>query len=100
MDFVWTQLADVNTYLDRRAQNPEQNAALVAEVAALKTCNEDDPDSLIDLPISREFELILAKTDERVKALYDALPVNAMLLVVTGHGDTACLRRYGSQSLC
>ncbi|BBN16200.1 RNA exonuclease [Marchantia polymorpha subsp. ruderalis] len=93
VDFVWTQLADVNTYLDRRAQNPEQNAALVAEVAALKTCNEDDPDSLIDLPISREFELILAKTDERVKALYDALPVNAMLLVVTGHGDTACLRR-------
>ncbi|KAL2610813.1 hypothetical protein R1flu_022505 [Riccia fluitans] len=97
VDFVWAQFAEVNTYLDRRAQNPEQNAALVAEVAALKTCSEDDLDSLVDLPISREFEAILSKTDERVKALHNALPNNAMLIVLTGHGDTLCVRRLQAE---
>ncbi|KAL3682017.1 hypothetical protein R1sor_000039 [Riccia sorocarpa] len=97
VDFVWAQFAEVITYLDRRAQNPEQNAALVAEVAALKTCSEDDPDSVMDLPISREFEAILSKTDERVKALHNALPKNTMLILLTGHGDTLCVRRLQAE---
>jgi hypothetical protein len=38
-------------------------------------------------------EEVLRRTDESIGRVYDALPQNALLLVVAGHGDTADVRR-------
>lgn len=40
-----------------------------------------------------ELEEVLHRLDGRVRGLYDDLPSNALLIICTGHGDTAIVRR-------
>lgn len=60
---------------------PESPAELLEkerEVAARDACLQDE---------------LLRQLDERIGRIYEALPTNALLLVVAGHGDTADVRR-------
>lgn len=43
--------------------------------------------------VSSELQAILQHMDKRVMNLFTALPTNGLLIISTGHGDTATVRR-------
>ena len=107
VDFVWAQFADLNAYYEDQARATENWATRMAEMAAIMTSNKLDkskcrsedksskPDSAEEacrvLPEGLQTEL--TRLDERFKKVYDALQPNTLLIVATGHGDTASVRR-------
>lgn len=107
VDFVWAQLTDLNTYYEDQARSSEDMAMRMAEMAALATCSKgsksvnffptgsmkQDSESTALPLLPRSLETILAQMDNHVKKIHDALPPNSLLIVVTGHGDTASVRR-------
>lgn len=44
--------------------------------------------------LTSELKGILTRMDARIQSLYSELPTNAMLVICTGHGDTAIVQRY------
>lgn len=97
VNFLWAQFTELNAYLSQRAQNPREYTAYMAEVAALKTCmkgeGENDHGEIVDVPISADLEALLRRLNDRIQTLYEALPSNTMLIVLTGLGDTSTVRR-------
>ncbi|CAM6105826.1 unnamed protein product [Calypogeia fissa] len=95
VNFVWAQFTELNTYLSRRAQSQNEYSAYMAEVAALKTCRKGDGDQgeIVDVPVSADLEAVLKQLNGRIESLHEALPSNTMLMVLTGLGDTASVRR-------
>eukprot|EP01018_Ginkgo_biloba_P018876 Gb_18905 [translate_table: standard] len=96
VNFVWTQFSELNLYLEKQAKNDETLNAQAAEMIALMTCNDKLATSKkknFCRRISPELQAILEHIDKRVKQLYSALPTNGMLIISTGHGDTATVRR-------
>lgn len=61
---------------------------------SLLTCQKNSAKGKdIKLSATTELKEILARMDARVQNLYELLPLNAMLIICTGHGDTAVVRR-------
>lgn len=80
--------------MKKQAEDSENLKKKLAEMMALHTCQKNDSKGKgFKLNKSAELKGILARMDTRVHKLYASLPTNAMMIVCTGHGDTAVVRR-------
>ncbi|OIW12311.1 hypothetical protein TanjilG_06100 [Lupinus angustifolius] len=92
--FIWTQFSELQSYLKKQAEDSEILNKRLAEMMALLTCQKDlTKGKDFKLSASAELKQILAHMDARIHKLYMALPTNAMLIICTGHGDTAVVDR-------
>lgn len=93
--FLWAHLSDLYKYYEDRSLDPDSLAALAAQQTAFMTCGTESKENEILLPpVSEGLKAVLSKMNQRVKRVHDALPTNAMMIIVTGHGDTASTRRF------
>ncbi|OVA10693.1 Exonuclease [Macleaya cordata] len=90
--FIWTQFSEVNSYYKKQADDLEKVNGKVAEMMALLTCQKMSTKG-IRYRVTSEFKGILNRMNARIQSLYDALPNNAMLILCSGHGDTAIVQR-------
>ncbi|KAK1310731.1 Small RNA degrading nuclease 5 [Acorus calamus] len=81
----------LNSYFTKQAQDPDKFNTQVAERVALATCGAKSRKK--GATISSELKDLLIKMDNRILSLYNALPTNCMLIIATGHGDTAIVKR-------
>lgn len=92
--FIWTQFSELHSYLKKQAEDSESLNRRLAEMMALGTCqNNAAKGKGFKLKASDELKEILARMDARIQNLYLSLPKNAMLIICTGHGDTAIVCR-------
>ena len=89
--FIWTQFSELHSYLKKQAEDSEKLNKRLAEMMALRTCQKGKG---FKYGASAELKEILARMDARIRNLYMSLPTNAMVIICTGHGDTAVVRRY------
>ena len=95
MHFVWTQFSELNSYFKKQADDTDKLNTRLAEMLSLLTCNKKSTASKgIKFSVTSELKDILTRIDTRIRSLYHELPTNAMLIICTGHGDTAIVHRY------
>jgi RNA exonuclease 1 len=92
--FIWTQFSELHTHLKKQAEDSDSLNKKLAEMIALHTCEKSSSKGKgLKSNVSAELKEILTRMDNRIHKLYKSLPTNAMLIVCTGHGDTAVVRR-------
>ncbi|CAA2979500.1 small RNA degrading nuclease 5 [Olea europaea subsp. europaea] len=91
--FVWAQFSELFTYLKTQANDDEKLNAKLAEMIALLTCGQPTSKKSIGYSVTSGLKEILSRINGRVKSIYSSLPRNAMLVICTGHGDTAVVHR-------
>ncbi|KAF2296621.1 hypothetical protein GH714_000641 [Hevea brasiliensis] len=92
--FVWTQFSELNSYFKKQAEDEGKLNAKIAEMISLLTCQEKSVNSKgTKCIITSDLKEILTSMDARVRSLYSSLPTNTMLIICTGHGDTAVVLR-------
>ncbi|XP_043698425.1 small RNA degrading nuclease 5-like isoform X2 [Telopea speciosissima] len=92
--FVWTQFSELNSYFRRQAEDVDKLNSKVAEMISLLTCHKTSKRCKdIKYSVTPELKDILTRMDARIRSLYARLPTNAMLIVCTGHGNTAVVQR-------
>ncbi|XP_056164723.1 small RNA degrading nuclease 5 isoform X2 [Syzygium oleosum] len=92
--FVWAHFSELYSYFEKQAEESDSLNRRLAELMSLLTCKKNSVKrNKAKCSIAPELEEILGRIDTRVRSLYDALPTNAMLIICTGHGDTAIVRR-------
>ncbi|KAK9112893.1 hypothetical protein Scep_020412 [Stephania cephalantha] len=91
--FVWTQFSELYSYCKRQADDLDKLKEKVAEMISLLTCKKKHSGrkSLRSI-MNSELKGILTRVDNRIHKLYASLPINGMLIVCTGHGDTAMVQ--------
>ncbi|XP_031383418.1 small RNA degrading nuclease 5 isoform X1 [Punica granatum] len=92
VQFVWTQFSELNSYLENQSKDSEKLNGRLAEMVSLLTCQKNSAKRK-DSKCKPELKEILSRIDSRIRSLYAALPMNTMLIICTGHGDTAIVRR-------
>ncbi|KDP43069.1 hypothetical protein JCGZ_25255 [Jatropha curcas] len=92
--FIWTQFSELNSYFKKQVEDEEKLNAKLAEMISLLTCKKKSAKKNgIKCCMTSDLKEILTNMDNRVRCLYSALPTNTMLIICTGHGDTAIVRR-------
>lgn len=92
--FVWTQFSELNSYFKKQAEDTDKLNAKLAEMISLLTCNKKSTTPKgIKFSVTSELKDILTCIDTRIRSLYHELPANTMLIICTGHGDTAIVHR-------
>ncbi|GAB2270481.1 Small RNA degrading nuclease 5 [Dionaea muscipula] len=92
--FIWMQFSELNSYLKKQADDREKFSTKLAELISLLTCHKKSVNNgFVRCSISSELREILTRINSRIRNLYTSLPVNTMLIVFTGHGDTASIHR-------
>ncbi|GAB2209281.1 hypothetical protein Droror1_Dr00026491 [Drosera rotundifolia] len=92
--FIWTQFSELNCYFKKQADDAVKFNAKLAELISLVTCQKQSVSSgVARCSITSELREILTRIDSRIRNLYASLPVNSMVIVCTGHGDTASVHR-------
>ncbi|KAK3032423.1 hypothetical protein RJ639_037150 [Escallonia herrerae] len=93
VQFVWAQFSDLNSYLKKQAEDVEKLHTKLAEMIALLTCNKSSTSrKSIKYSVTSELKDILGRLNARIRSVYSSLPANAMLIICTGHGDTAIVQ--------
>ncbi|CAM8885571.1 unnamed protein product [Rhodiola kirilowii] len=91
--FVWAQFSDLNSYLKKQSEDTEKLNKKLAEMMSLMTCRSPDDKRTNKNFMAPELKEVLKRLDGRVRTVYSLLPTNAMLIICTGHGDTAIVQR-------
>ncbi|KAL0326089.1 UNVERIFIED_CONTAM: Small RNA degrading nuclease 5 [Sesamum radiatum] len=78
---------------EKQADDDENLNTKLAEMISLLTCSKPTGRKSITYNVNSELKNILSRIDNRVKNLYSCLPSNAMLVICTGHGDTAIVQK-------
>ncbi|CAK7346856.1 unnamed protein product [Dovyalis caffra] len=92
--FVWTQFSELNSYFKKQAEDEEKLNGKLAEMISLLTCEKKSANRKgMKCSMTSELKEILTRMDARVRCLYSTLPSNTMLIICTGHGDTAIVHR-------
>ncbi|KAK4572561.1 hypothetical protein RGQ29_030829 [Quercus rubra] len=92
--FVWTQFSELNSYFRKQAEDAEKLNGRLAEMMSLLTCHKKSANRKgVKCSIKPELKEILTCLDVRIRSLYATLPTNTMLIICTGHGDTAIVHR-------
>ncbi|KAF3962090.1 hypothetical protein CMV_013360 [Castanea mollissima] len=92
--FVWTQFSELNSYFRKQAEDAEKLNGRLAEMMSLLTCHKKSANRKgVKCSIKPELKEILTRLDARIRSLYATLPANTMLIICTGHGDTAIVHR-------
>lgn len=82
------------SYFKKEADDAEKLNRKLAQMIAMLTCEKKSSNRKnIKYEITPELKNILNRMDARVRSLYANLPPNAMLVICTGHGDTAIVQR-------
>lgn len=93
--FVWTQFSELNSYFRKQAEDIEKLNGRLAEMVSLLTCQKKSANRKgTKCSVTPELKGVLTRIDARIRNLYTTLPANAMLIICTGHGDTAIVHRY------
>lgn len=88
------QFSELNRYFKRRADDPEKLNRTLAEMVAILTCSKKASGRKnIKYDVSDELKGILSRMDGRIRSLHSSLPPNSMLIICSGHGDTAIVHR-------
>ncbi|KAK2974541.1 hypothetical protein RJ640_007385 [Escallonia rubra] len=96
VQFVWAQFSDLNSYQKKQSEDVEKLHIKLAEMIALLTCNKSSTSrKSIKYSVTSELKDILGRLNARIRSVYSSLPANAMLIICTGHGDTAIVQRGG-----
>ncbi|KAF3951724.1 hypothetical protein CMV_022652 [Castanea mollissima] len=94
VQFVWTQFSELNSYFRKQAEDAEKLNGRLAEMMSLLTCHKKSANRKgVKCSIKPELKEILTRLDARIRSLYATLPANTMLIICTGHGDTAIVHR-------
>ncbi|XP_055834514.1 small RNA degrading nuclease 5 [Solanum dulcamara] len=94
VQFIWTQFAELYAYLRKQADDSEELNKKLAEMIALLTCEkQSNCRKSIKFDVTPELKDILGRMNRRVRNIYSNLPLNAMLIICTGHGNTAIVQR-------
>lgn len=92
--FIWTQFSELSSFYKKQAEDAEKLNTKLAEMTSLLTCTKKyTGKKCIKFNITSELKDVLSQLNARVKTLYSSLPTNAMLIICTGHGDTAVVHR-------
>lgn len=93
--FIWTQFSELNSYYKMRVEDEEKFNGTLAEMISLLTCQKKSVNKkAVKCKMTSELKEILTRMNARVRCLYSALPTNTMLIICTGHGDTAIVHKY------
>ncbi|KAL5703732.1 Small RNA degrading nuclease 5 [Ranunculus cassubicifolius] len=93
VDFVWTQFSELHSYYKEQVEDTEKLNVKVAEMISLLTCDKKTTGRKGRSRVSSELKSVLTRIDARIQSLYDSLPSSTMLIVCTGHGNTALVQR-------
>ncbi|KAJ0694024.1 putative exoribonuclease II [Helianthus annuus] len=92
--FVWAQFTELSCYYKKQAEDTEALNKKLAEMIALLTCNNKSKSrKSIKYTITPDLKDVLHRLNSRVKNVFSNLPTNAMLILCSGHGDTAIVQR-------
>ncbi|XP_042376208.1 small RNA degrading nuclease 5-like isoform X2 [Zingiber officinale] len=92
--FIWTRFTSLFSYFQKQAQDVERLQYRVAEVISSLTCKKKSARAAISYgSVSSELTDILSGINDKVQKLHNALPKNTLLIISTGHGDTAIVQR-------
>ncbi|MFS7949003.1 putative exoribonuclease II [Helianthus anomalus] len=92
--FVWAQFTELSCYYKKQAEDAEALNKKLAEMIALLTCNNKSKSrKSIKYTITPDLKDVLHRLNSRVKNVFSNLPTNAMLILCSGHGDTAIVQR-------
>ncbi|PNT37410.2 hypothetical protein POPTR_005G186600v4 [Populus trichocarpa] len=92
--FVWTQFSELNSYFKKQAEDEGKLNGKLAEMISLLTCEKKSTNTKgMKCSMTPQLKEILTQMDARVRCLYSTLPTNTMLIICTGHGDTAIVNR-------
>ncbi|MCO5581525.1 hypothetical protein L7F22_035411 [Adiantum nelumboides] len=91
--FVWVQFSELQQFYEEEARNLDTLSAHCAQVIALSTCDRAVDKEYIGRSSSEELKTKLSQLDDRVRQLHGTLDSQSMLLVFSGHGDIATVRR-------
>ncbi|GAA0157038.1 exoribonuclease [Lithospermum erythrorhizon] len=93
--FVWSQFSELYSYFKSQANDEEKLNAKLAEMISLLTCsnNKSTGKKSIRYNLTSELKDVLSRIDGKIRSLHSSLPPNAMLIICTGHGDTAIVHR-------
>lgn len=93
VQFVWAQFSELNSYYEKQAKDTEKLNGRIAEIMSILTC-QNDYVKRKDAKAKPEVKEILSRLDFKVRTIYNELPTNTMMIICTGHGDTAIVRRF------
>ncbi|THG01993.1 hypothetical protein TEA_002559 [Camellia sinensis var. sinensis] len=92
--FVWAHFSELNSYFKKQAEDTEKVNGRLAEMISLLTCKKKSTSrNGIKYKVSSELKDILSRLDARIQCLHSNLPTNAIIVICTGHGDTAIVHR-------
>ncbi|KAI5071426.1 hypothetical protein GOP47_0013677 [Adiantum capillus-veneris] len=91
--FVWVQFSELQKFYEEEARDLDTLSAHRAQVIALLTCDRAVEKESLTRNSTKELKNKLSQLDDRVRELHSALDSQSMLLVVSGHGDIATVRR-------
>ncbi|KAL7586018.1 hypothetical protein Lser_V15G46366 [Lactuca serriola] len=93
--FVWAQFTELSSYYKKQADDDVALNTKVAEMIALLTCsnNKSKARKSIKYTVTPDLKQVLNQLNSKIKNIYSNLPNNAMLIVCSGHGDSAIVRR-------
>ncbi|KAL7208504.1 hypothetical protein ACSBR1_030279 [Camellia fascicularis] len=92
--FVWAHFSELNSYFKKQAEDTEKVNGRLAEMISLLTCNKKSTSrNGIKYKVTSELKDILSRLDARIRCLHSNLPTNAIIVICTGHGDTAIVHR-------
>jgi len=94
IDFVWVQFSELHSYYEEEARSSEAMAVRVAETLAFMTCKKGPKTTTKIKPVlSQKLQAVLTDLDNHIKRLYEALPLNSLMIAFSGHGDTPGVRQ-------
>ncbi|XP_058188910.1 small RNA degrading nuclease 5 [Rhododendron vialii] len=92
--FVWAHFSELNSYFKKQAEDVESLNGKLAEMISLLTCDKSSTKKKgIKYSVTSELKDILTRLDARIRRLHSSLPMNALLVICTGHGNTAIVHR-------
>ncbi|CAL5417533.1 unnamed protein product [Camellia sinensis] len=92
--FVWAHFSELNSYFKKQAEDTEKVNGRLAEMISLLTCKKKSTSrNGIKYKVTSELKDILSRLDARIRCLHSNLPTNAIIVICTGHGDTAIVHR-------
>nr|XP_043617142.1 small RNA degrading nuclease 5 [Erigeron canadensis] len=92
--FVWAHFTELESFYKKQAEDAEALGKKLAEMIALLTCqNKSKGRKNVKYTVTPDLKDVLYRLNSRIKSIYSNLPSNAMLIVCSGHGDTAIVQR-------
>jgi len=91
MQLVWMQLKEYSTFLERRARELELSTLGVSGPPSDTASAQPPPEHVWAVSGAREAKL--QELVARLTHVHDSLPPNTLMIICTGHGDTALMRR-------